>query len=334
MKSVPKVSVVVPMYNVEKYIEKCIDSILAQTFTNFEIICVDDGCKDNTVQKLKKYTDERIQIVHQANKGLAAARNTGINISKGDYVAFLDSDDYWHPRKLEVHVTHLHDNPDVGVSYSPSLFVDDNNCELGIGQFPKIYDITSRDILCRNPIGNGSAPVLRRATLDAVRELDLMNHHFNFNYFDPKFRQSEDLECWLRISLNTKWKFEGVEEPLTYYRVNTEGLSANVTAQLDTWQRVMMKSRIGHEKFFKKWFSLAEAYQERYLARRSVQSGEGLKALKMMHIAIAHDPRIIIQEPSRTLITYAACWVSLIPTRLFRGVQRVMMNLMGRFHVS
>lgn len=91
----PKVSIIIPIYNVEKYLAKCLDSVLNQTYKNIEIICIDDCGKDNSINILKQYKDNRIKIIkHEQNKGLAIARNTGIKNATGDYIYFLDSDDY------------------------------------------------------------------------------------------------------------------------------------------------------------------------------------------------------------------------------------------------
>ncbi len=330
----PIISVVVPMYNVEQYIERCIRSVLAQTYENFEIICVNDGCTDNTLQILATIEDPRIHVVHQSNKGLAAARNTGITAARGIYIALLDSDDYWASRKLERHLKHLHDNPHVGVSYSQSLFVNEQGKLLGIGQFPKLKNIRPQDILCRNPVGNGSAAVIRRRVLAEIAVVDLDQTRFNPSFFDPALRQSEDIECWLRIALNTQWKFEGIAEPLTYYRVNDGGLSANIQKQKNSWDEAMRKNLRGHEGFFKHWLPLAEAYQKRYLARRAVQSGAGLQALALIHQALVTDPRILVQEPSRTLVTYACCWLSTLPRQLFKVMQSSGMWFLGRYKIS
>ena len=91
----PKVSVVVPVYNVEKYVEKCLNSLVNQTFKDIEIIVVNDGSKDNSLEVVKKFeNDTRVKIISQENKGLSGARNTGIDNASGDYIAFLDSDDW------------------------------------------------------------------------------------------------------------------------------------------------------------------------------------------------------------------------------------------------
>ena len=153
------VSVIVPTYNVEEYISRTINSILAQTYSNFELLIIDDESPDRSVEICQQFKDSRLKIISQKNRGLAGARNTGIRNAKGEYLAFLDADDLWLPKKLENHVQHLESSPTVGISFSRSAFIDINDRELGIYQMPKLKEITAEHLLCRNPIGNGSAPV-------------------------------------------------------------------------------------------------------------------------------------------------------------------------------
>ncbi|MDR1196141.1 MAG: glycosyltransferase family 2 protein [Endomicrobium sp.] len=98
------ISVIVPVYNVEKYLARCLDSLLAQTFGDFEIICVNDGSADGSLKILQDYAarDPRIKIINQQNQGLSMARNNGLKIAQGKYIYFLDSDDYIHPQLLEI----------------------------------------------------------------------------------------------------------------------------------------------------------------------------------------------------------------------------------------
>ena len=100
----PEISVIVPIYNVEKYLPKCIDSLLEQTFSDFEAICVNDGSPDNSAKILEEYSqkDKRINIITRENGGLSAARNSGMDKATGKYIYFLDSDDYLHPQALEI----------------------------------------------------------------------------------------------------------------------------------------------------------------------------------------------------------------------------------------
>jgi len=99
----PKISVIVPVYNVEKYLRECVDSVLAQTFKDFELILVDDGSPDNSGKICDEYAakDSRVRVFHKANGGVSSARNFGIKESRADYIAFLDSDDWWNFRFLE-----------------------------------------------------------------------------------------------------------------------------------------------------------------------------------------------------------------------------------------
>jgi glycosyltransferase involved in cell wall biosynthesis len=326
----PLISVVVPMYNVEKTINECLDSILTQTFTEFEIICIDDGCTDGSVKLVEAYTDNRIKLVRQINKGLAAARNTGINASHGSFVAFLDSDDFWHAEKLQQHFDHLCNDPEIGVSYSASAFVDDDSVSMGIGQNPKTNNITSEHILCRNPIGNGSAPVIRRIALAQIAFQQEVNGEIRTAYFDETFRQSEDIECWLRMALTTSWKFEGIKQALSYYRVNSGGLSANLSKQYESWERAIQNNLPGNIAFFQQWLPLATAYQKRYLARRATQSGNACDALKLITEAIKLDYRILTQEPVKTSITLGCALLCALPGNIYKKMERAAMNYAGR----
>lgn len=104
MKNNPKISIIIPVFNSEKYIEKAIESILIQSFKDFEIICIDDGSTDNSLEICygEAEKDNRIKIIHQENKGVSSARNKGIEVAKGDYIAFLDADDYYANDALEI----------------------------------------------------------------------------------------------------------------------------------------------------------------------------------------------------------------------------------------
>ena len=96
MHNKPEVSVIIPVYNVEKYLERCLDSVINQSFTDIEIICVNDGSTDNSLEILKYYEqmDDRVIVIDKENQGLSETRNLGINISNGKYITFIDSDDW------------------------------------------------------------------------------------------------------------------------------------------------------------------------------------------------------------------------------------------------
>jgi glycosyltransferase involved in cell wall biosynthesis len=145
----PEISIIVPVYNVEKYLPQCLDSILAQTFTDFELICVNDGSTDRSGKILDEYAakDARIKVIHQQNKGLVGARNGGIDAAKGKYLYFADSDDTIHPQLLEIcHALAEKENAD-WVCFQMQKITKDEIPEI------KKFDIKKIDyIITQNPL--------------------------------------------------------------------------------------------------------------------------------------------------------------------------------------
>ena len=300
----PHVSIIVPAYNTLSTLPETVASLLAQTYTDFEIIIVDDGSSDGTAQWMMAQDDPRIRLVRQLNRGLAGARNGGIAAAKGDLIGLCDGDDLWEPDKLAAHVRFLSENPEIGVSYSASVMVDEDNVSLGIYQIPKTDGVTARDILLRNPVGNGSAAVIRAETFKAIAYRP--KGQSRDWYFDETFRQSEDIECWIRIALTTHWRFGGLAEPLTRYRIIAGGLSANLDRQFETWSAMADKVAQIDPEFAERWLPAARAYQLRYLARRAVSLGDGGAAAAMLRRAARASWHPILFEPRKTLTTIAA----------------------------
>lgn len=307
----PRVSVVMPVFNVAPYVAEAVQSVLDQVFTDFELVIVDDGGTDDSIAICRTFDDPRIRIVHQQNRGLAGARNTGIAHARGEVIALLDPDDRWSPEKLRLHVIHLDADTSVGVSYSGSRFIDADGTILKQGQRPRLEDIAPHHILCRNPVGNGSAAVIRRAALDRIVYADAGEPQRPC-YFDESFRQSEDIELWIRMSLASGYRFDGIAPLLTDYRIIGGGLSANIARQFESWERVIDKVRTYAPEFVVQHGAAARAYQLRYLARRSVQLGDGSFALSLIGEALSASCLPLWQEPRKTLLTVAAALLTRI----------------------
>jgi hypothetical protein len=297
--------------------------VLAQTYDDFEVIVVDDGSRDRGPEIARATNDRRVRVVTQINRGLAGARNTGIRGARGTYIALLDADDRWHREKLARHVALLDARPDVGLSYSASRLIGDNGEDLGLTQWPQRRSASAADVFCRNPVGNGSAPVLRRAALDHIAFWD--EALGRTCWFDEGFRQSEDIECWTRIVTTTQWQLALVPFALTDYRVNSAGLSANTGQQLETWQRFRAKVRGYAPALEAAHGDLAEAFQLRYLARRAIKGGASRDALQLMLQSLMIAPAILAVEPARTMVTLGASLAGVaMPSRLVE-------HLMARF---
>jgi hypothetical protein len=325
-----KASIIIPVYKAEKYIAATVKSVLKQTYKNFEILIIDDASPDKSIDICKQFTDSRIKILHQENRGLAGARNTGIRHAQGEYLAFIDADDLWLPEKLEKHVAHLDSSPKVGVSFSRSTFINDEGQPLGLYQMPQLKNITLPQVLCRNPISNGSAAVVRKEVFASIKFQDHLHGTIEDFYFDERFRQSEDIECWIRIAIQTDWQIEGIAEALTLYRVNSGGLSANVLQQLNSWEKVIEKTRSYAPEIIAQWETLARAYQLRYLSRRAVRLQDGAMAVKLINRALRTNWHILLKEPRRTLLTLAAAYfLWILPQSLYSQIEAVALKSTG-----
>ncbi len=299
-------TVVVPAYNVASTLSETLEALLAQTHDAFEIVVVNDGSTDSTLLVAENCAaDDRLRIVTQDNRGLAGARNSGIAAARGKVIGFCDADDIWVPEKLALHVEHLNANPLIGVSFSGSALIDDDSAPMGISQTPKLRNIDAANIFMRNPIGNGSSPVIRRAVFEEIAFRPEHEQERDW-YFDETFRQSEDIECWLRIALTTAWSFEGIPGDLTRYRISSGGLSAATDRQLASWERMVEKLRPLSSSFFEAYEDRARAYQYRYLCRRAVSDFDAKRALQLGLASITASPRPFLEEPKKSLTTAAA----------------------------
>jgi glycosyltransferase involved in cell wall biosynthesis len=305
MHATPLISVIMPVYNVEAFVGEAIESVIAQRFANWELLIIDDGGSDASMVICRMFADKRIRIITQANRGLAGARNTGIAAARGRYIALLDSDDRWHPDKLLMHMIHLEADATVDVSYAGSRMIDAAGQPLKAAMRPQLTGITPAHILKRNPVGNGSAAVMRRSSLNraAFAHPDVPGRTC---WFDESFRQSEDIELWLRLSAGHGCRFVGIDGLLTDYRIIAGGLSANIARQYESWERAIVKAARTSPKLIARHGRQAMAYQLRYLARRAIQLGDGSFAWSLARQAVRAGPAMVIAEPRKTLTTLAA----------------------------
>ena len=298
-------SIIVPAYNVEATLAETLTALLVQTYPSFEIIVVDDGSTDGTATLLKQFgRNPQVRVITQKNRGLAGARNTGIAAAKGAVIGFCDSDDLWHPSKLERHMIHLQCNPQVGLSYSGSALINDAGKPLRQTQSPRLKGITPAHIFKRNPIGNGSALVARKAVFEQIA---FRPPHETVRdwFFDETFRQSEDIECWLRIALTTAWRFEGIPDLLTQYRISAGGLSAGTERQFAAWSRMVEKLRPLDPAFFDAHVGSARAYQLRYLCRRAIKMLDGERASALGTAWLREGGQTFREEPIKSVTTWA-----------------------------
>jgi len=204
-----KVSVIVPTYNRAHLITEAIDSILNQTFKDFELIIVDNYSSDDTESIVKSYADERIRYFKHQNNGLVSInRNYGINKSRGEYTAFLDDDDLWLPEKLEKQVEFLDSDKELGLVYSDTYIIGSNG---NLREHTYFYRIKPFRGNVFNKLLQGNfipmlTVVIRKEVLDKV------------GGFNPRYKICQDYDLWLRIA--EYYPIDFIEQPLAKYRVH------------------------------------------------------------------------------------------------------------------
>lgn len=184
----PLISVVIPVFNGEKTIKETIYSLLKQTFTDFELIIINDGCQDLTVEVISSIQDSRIQVYSYPNAGLAASRNRGINHATGEYITFIDADDLWTPDKLESQFNALKNHPEAAVAYSWTDYIDQSSQFLRRGSHITLNGNIYPHLLVLDFLENGSNPLIRSQAFVEV------------GYFDESLKAAEDWDMLLRLA--------------------------------------------------------------------------------------------------------------------------------------
>ena len=213
------VSIITPSYNSAKFIKQCIESVIAQTYTNWEMLIVDDYSSDNSLQILKKYNDKRIQLIElDKNVGASESRNVAIRKAKGKYIAFLDSDDLWEPQKLEKQISFMQ-KKDIVFSFSTYQPMSDDESKLySIIHAPKI--VTYSSYLKKTIIGCLTVVIDREKT---------------GGFEMPNIRSSHDMALWLLI-MRRGFDAYGLDENLARYRIVSTSNTANKwRAAKDVW---------------------------------------------------------------------------------------------------
>lgn len=201
----PKVSVVIPVFNAEKYLESSIESILNQTEKDIEVIIINDGSTDTSLEILNalQKKDNRIKIISQENKGVIKSLNEAILNSKGDYIARMDADDISFPHRIEKMLDYM-EKHNLDLCGSSAVTINERGEEIGKITRPETKDEIMRFTILHNPFIHPSV-MFRRSIIEKVG-------------LYKNFKHAEDYELWTRIVF--KYKVANIQEPLLYYRIH------------------------------------------------------------------------------------------------------------------
>ncbi|MCI5163348.1 MAG: glycosyltransferase [Candidatus Electrothrix sp. AX5] len=207
------VSIITPTYNRSDYNIKAIESVQSQTYPHFEMIIVDDGSTDNTKHVIEPFLqDARIRYFYQENQRQSVARNKGLDVATGDYICFLDSDNYWVANKLERSLNAFSDNPESDIVYGDIVTVDEQGEEISRKNMPRYSGKITRYLLRDNHVSMNTAMVRKKCFAE-------------LGGLDPSCEVADDYEMWLRFS--AKFTYLYIPEYLAYYRVMKNQISSN-----------------------------------------------------------------------------------------------------------
>ena len=266
------VAVIIPAYNAERYIAETIDSVIAQTYSDWEMIVVDDGSTDNTKNIVNEYVkqDSRIKYIYQENASQAVARNTGIKYSNGEFIAFLDADDIWMPDKIERQIR-LFEDSSVGLAYTLFVKIDSNSILIPSrnAQVKCFKGNVYKNIIYDNFLATSSV-ILRAGLLSS-----------NGLLFRTGRQGVEDWDLWVRMAQITQ--FDYIAEPLLRYRVYPGNQSSDILRMHES----RMKTLDDLESSF---FMNGKLTENEIAELRSIlKKGRSLHVLRAAHILLSED---------------------------------------------
>jgi len=318
-----------PAYNAEATIEETLNSVLAQTYTNIEVLVVDDGSQDRTAQIVESFAerDSRVLLIKQENAGLPATRDRAIKEATGDYVAPIDADDIWHPQKLQKQVQCLLSaGPSVGLVYAWVVRIDEDDLILEAIDIQTKEDFGSVEgnvlpaLIYDNFVGCASVPLIRRTCFKRVG-----------GYSAPlKARNAQGCEDWdIQLRIAEQYEFRVVREFLVGYRQARTSMSRNVSAMARSYNLVMASFRPKHPEIPDYVYRLSRSNFALYLSQTSERGGAYATALGLALKAIRRDPVQLFLQAGYLLTTFfklvlssVGRWIGLNPLNWARGIKR------------
>jgi glycosyltransferase involved in cell wall biosynthesis len=253
----PNISVIIPAYNSEKTIKTTIESVLNQTFADFELIIINDGSQDSTLDIISQFQDSRIKVFSFNNSGGNVSRNRGLNHAVGEFVSFLDADDIWTADKLEIQLKALWENSQAAVAYSWTDYINENGEFVVSGTHINVNGDVYENLLLTNFLENGSNPLIRR---EALSEL---------GGFDKSLSAAQDWDMWLRLAC--KFDFVCIPTVQILYRISANSVSSNLVRQEKACLQVLERAYQTRPSALKDNWNISLANLYKYLTCKALQ---------------------------------------------------------------
>jgi glycosyltransferase involved in cell wall biosynthesis len=316
----PQVSVIIPAYNAERTIVPAVRSVLGQTWSDLEVIVINDESSDGTLARLATFGDERLRVVSCAKGGVAATRNRGIDLARGEFISFLDADDLWTAQKIETELQALLDRPDAGAAYSWTAFVDEQGRFLFAKDPQPAEGDVYPELLVNFFLASGSNLLVRRRCLDTV------------GVFDADCQPVEDWEYCLRIARHCR--FVLIPRYQIFYRFGIGSASTDVERYEERIRAVVEREfeRASGDLRARKEECLANAKQHMAIIclARVVDGRARRRAARFLKESIRVYPRVLFEIRTWSLLLAVAI-AHLVPYRRAPWVVRRLLRLYGRW---
>jgi glycosyltransferase involved in cell wall biosynthesis len=277
-----KLSIVIPAYNVERYVGDAVSSALGQSLSEIEVIAVDDGSSDSTASRITAFGDRRVKLLQQENRGLSAARNAGIRVASGLYIGFLDGDDVWYPEKARSHVAVLDGDASVGIVSGYHEYLDEGGRPTGRYLTTRKRNPSLRDLLVRNHLTY--SVVCRRECFEMA------------GLFDESLRACEDWELWVRIMHTGKFRARVIPEVMSGYRVRAQSLMMDFPHQIENAEKAVAKFQRTIPEFSVGLRRRALGEVFRILSLKALASGQLRKARQLAYSALRVCPSLWFRD--------------------------------------
>lgn len=301
----PLASVIVPVYNGAQTIYATLESVFRQTTQDFELIIIDDGSTDTTLEVVSKFDDPRLSIFSYHNSGVAVSRNRGVAHASGKYLSFIDADDLWTPDKLALQLEALESTPEAAVAYSWTDYIDQEGRFIDKAQRVTFSGDVYAELLLRDFLESASNVTIRRQVF------------LEFGGFDLSLSGAADWDFFLRLAKH--YHFVAVPRLGVLYRLLSSSMSANLDIQEKECLAVLERAyeQAPHSLQPLKQQSLGHLYQ--YLSFKAMHGSlhrpKGSSALHYLCQSLAHSPQIAIQQPRLTSVLVVKILAALLLPR-------------------
>ena len=323
----PEISVIIPVYNGDKTIRETIESVLNQTFSDFELLIINDGSQDTTLEIVSNIPDPRIKVFSYPNAGLNASRNRGISLASGEYVSFIDADDIWTPDKLEAQLKALKAEPQAAVAYSWTDWIDEKGQFLRRANHNSATGDVFAKLLLADFVGSGSNPLIRKQAFAEVGN------------FDQSLVGGQDWDMWLRLA--ARYPFTVVPSAQILYRQSPNSWSRNVERQEKGFRRIIEKALAQAPESVQKLEKHIIANRYKCLTFDVFQKGvpgrqRGLTGARYLWQVVSNEPDMLQRRVTWKVLIQIAMFILLPPqqAKLLRDKMKQLSNVEALlFHV-